>query len=489
MSDTPRDRGAGATEEQRSPAARLGGLDTMFLNCETPTMHMHVCGLLVLDPNGVADPYASIRAMLEARLAAVPPMRRRLATIPFNLGRPYWVDDPDLDLDRHLRRVRVAPPGDDRRLAELAGDFAGTQLRRDRPLWEMLFVEGLPQDRIALLVKMHHSTVDGISGASFMGELFDLRPEGRHHPPKALPATVVPGRLELARQAVLERLSEPLEIAKLLPSTLGQVGGAIWRTATRRGEGGAMAVPFSAPRTSFNASLSAARSVAFVDVPLQRVKSVKSAQGVTVNDVLTAVVGGALRRYLAERGELPDRPLVAVEPISVHDQTAGLDGTTKVSVMFSTLATNVTDAVERLHLIAAANRRAKEFQSMVGADTLLQWAEHFWLNGLWLGAHLYSTLRGADHHPVVHNLILSNVPGPPVPLYLGGTRLVGIYPLGPVMDGAGLNVTVLSQEDRVGFGIMACPDLVPDVWTLAEAIPGALDEISDPQAAASGTRP
>lgn len=489
MSDTPRGGGARAAEEQRRPAERLGGLDTMFLTCETPTMHMHVCGLLILDPNGVTDPYASIRAMLEARLVAVPPMRRRLATVPLNLGRPYWVDDPDLDLDRHLRRVRVAPPGDDRSLGALASDFAGTQLRRDRPLWEMLFVEGLPQERIALLVKMHHSTVDGVSGASFMGDLFDLRPEGRHHPPRALAATVVPGRLELARQAVLERLAEPLQIAKLLPSTLGNIGGAIWRTATRRGEGGGMAVPFSAPRTSFNASLTAARSVAFVDLPLQRIKAVKSAQGVTVNDVLTAVVGGALRRYLEGRGELPDRPLVAAEPVSVHDQTASMDGTTKVSVMFSTLATNVTDAVERLHVIAAANRRAKEFQSMVGADTLLQWAQHFWLNGLWLGARLYSMLHGADHHPVVHNLILSNVPGPPIPLYLGGTRLVGIYPLGPVMDGAGLNVTALSQEDRVGFGIMACPDLVPDVWALAEAIPAALDEISDRQPAARKPRP
>jgi diacylglycerol O-acyltransferase len=238
-----------------------------------------------------------------------------------------------------------------------------------------------------------------------------------------------------------------------------------------------MTMPFTAPRTSFNATVTGKRTVAFIDVPLQEVKAVKQVLGVTFNDVLTAVVGGALRRYLAGRGELPERPLVAAEPISVHGQTPGVEGSTQVSVMFTTLATDVDDPVERLRTIAASNTRAKELHAMVGADTLVQWAEHFWLNGFSLGARLYSRLHGAEHHPVIHNLILSNVPGPPIPLYLAGARLTGIYPLGPVMDGAGLNVTILSEEDRVGFGIMACPDLVPDVWQIAEAIPEALHEI------------
>jgi WS/DGAT/MGAT family acyltransferase len=221
------------------------------------------------------------------------------------------------------------------------------------------------------------------------------------------------------------------------------------------------------------------RTVAFIDVPLEEVKGVKQAFGVTVNDVLTAVVGGALRQYLAGRGELPERPLVAAEPVSVHEQAHGVQGTSKMSVMFTTLATDVDDPVERLRTIAASNARAKELNAVVGADTLLQWAEHFWLNGFSLGARLYSLVHGADHHPVIHNLILSNVPGPPMPLYLAGARLAGIYPLGPLMDGAGLNVTILSEEDRVGFGIVACPELVPDVWQIAEAIPKALHEIGD----------
>lgn len=460
---------------------QLGGLDAAFLSCETPTMHMHVCGLLILDrpTEGEGDSYQRIRAMLEERLPHIAAMRQRLALVPLNMGRPYWVDDAELHIDRHLRRVRLASPADDRSLAEVVGDFASTQLRRDRPLWEMVVVEGLPDGRVALLVKMHHSTVDGITGANLIGELFDLTPV----PPPAstvdaLPVTRTPNPFELLGHVLLERLAAPVEIVKLVPTTIWNIGAAVWRLAVS-GEGAAgTTMPFTAPRTSFNATVTGKRAVAFVDVPLLDVKAVKQALGVTINDVLTAVVGGALQSYLADRGELPDRPLIAAEPVSVHDRAQDVQGVTKVSVMFTTLATDVDNPVDRLRIIAASNQRAKELNSMVGADTLLQWAEHFWLNGFTLGARLYSRLHGAEHHPVIHNLILSNVPGPPIPLFFAGARLVGIYPLGPVMDGAGLNVTILSQEDRVGFGIVACSDLVPDVWKIAEAIPEALHRIS-----------
>ena len=458
---------------------QLGGLDAMFLSCETPTMHMHVCGLLILDTEtmGPGDPFDRITIMLEARLPAIAPMRHRLSTVPLNLGRPFWADDPDLHVDRHLRRIVLDPPGDDRQLAELTGEFCSTQLRRDRPLWEMLLVEGLPDKRVALMVKMHHATVDGITGANLLGQLFDLTPEGS---PGELTDAGAPLRppnpFELLGRTFLDRLRAPADIVKLVPETIGRIGGAVWRAACGGSE--RIAVPFTAPRTSFNVAVSGRRSVAFVDVSLEEVKAIKRAVGATVNDVLTAVVSSALRRYLTELGELPDRPLIAAEPVSVHGQAGAQHGTTQVSVMFTTLATNVADPLERLRSSIAADTRAKEFHEQLGADTLLQWTEHLWLNVFSLGAHLYSRFQGADHHPVVHNLILSNVPGPPIPLYFAGARLVGIYPLGPVMDGAGLNVTVLSQEDRVGFGVVACSALVPDAWRIADAIPDALHEMA-----------
>lgn len=460
---------------------QLGGLDAAFLYGETPTMHLHVCGLLLLDPSTMPSGYSydRIRSMAFERLPKIPSVRQKLATAPLNLSRPFWVEDPDLDIDRHLHRVVLEPPADHQSLANVVGDIASWPLRRDRPLWELWVIEGLADGRAAILVKMHHSTIDGVSGASMMAHLLDLEPVP---PVPSSPAGVshvppVPSPIELLGRSLATRLAEPLDLARLVPATAFRLAATMWRLGRQEKGATPAAKPFIAPRTLFNATITARRSVAFTDVSLADIKMVKDAFGVTVNDVVTAVVGGALRHYLEDRGELPDRSLIAAAPVSVHDQTTERGGTTKVSVMFSTLATDEKDPVERLRAIGSANTRAKEIHKMVGADTPMRWAEHFWLNAFALGARLYSTLHIADHHRVVHNLILSNVPGPPVPLYMAGARLVGLYPLGPITDGAGLNVTVLSDEDRVGFGFITCPDLVPRVWDLADAIPGALGEL------------
>jgi len=461
---------------------RLGGMDAAFVYGETPTMHMHVCGLMILDPSTMqgGDPYDEIYSMLAERLPSIEAMRHRLMTVPLNLGRPVWVDDRNFSIDRHLGHRRLRPPVDDRALAALAGEFTSRQLSRDRPLWEMLLIEGLTDGRVALLVKMHHSTVDGVTGANLMGDLFDLEPVTHHEQAvEASSPTPPPSSLQLLEQSLYARMLEPWQLARLVPATIARVTDAAWRLLVRHEAGPSPTLPFTAPRTSFNSAVSDRRSVAFVDVSLPTVKKVKDALGVTVNDVITTLVGAALRRYLVERGELPDHTLIAAEPVSVHGMSKAADGTTQVSVMFTSLGTDIDDPAEQLQRVAGANRTAKEVHALVGADTLLEWAQHFWPNSFGLGARLYSRLHAADHHPVVHNLILSNVPGPPIPLYLAGARLVGMYPLGPVMDGAGLNVTALSQEDRIGFGMTACAQLVPDVWHLADAIPRSLSDLAE----------
>ncbi len=458
---------------------QLGGLDATFVYCETPTMHMHVCAVLLLDPTVVPGGYSfeKLRSMFLERLPKVPAIRQKLAHPPLRVSRPFWVDDPHLDIDDHVHRITARPPGDDRVLASLAGEIASRPLRRDRPLWEMWVVEGLEDGRVALVAKMHHSTIDGVSGANVMGRLFDLEPVSEFTPESGPRAATSPNALEMLGRGLASRLAEPWDLVRLVPTTAFRLASAVWKANRQNPPHPSPPAPFTAPRTSFNATVTARRSIAFIAVPLSDVKSVKNALGVTVNDVVTTVVGGALRRYLEDRGELPDHSLIAAAPVSVHNQTESHRGTTKVSVMFSSLATDEKDPLARLRAVARSNDEAKEIHRMVGADTLIRWAEHFWLNAFGLGARLYSSLHAADHHPVVHNLILSNVPGPPVPLYLAGARVAGIYPLGPIMDGAGINITVLSQEDRVGFGIVACPDLVPRVWDLAEAIPEALAEL------------
>jgi diacylglycerol O-acyltransferase / wax synthase len=341
----------------------------------------------------------------------------------------------------------------------------------------MWVIEGLADGKVAIFAKMHHSTIDGISGANLMVYLFDLEPVPSEPPaiPEDTGTERVPGDLELFGRGALETLARPMKMIRLVPATVLRLGETALRAGQRRGKG--LAAPFTAPRTSFNAAITAHRTIAFTEVPLEDVKKVKETFGVKVNDVVTAVVGGALRRYLQSRDELPDKSLVAAVPVSVHDVASTQEGNTKVSIMFSSLMTDVEDPVERLKAIGGANAEAKELYKMVGADTLMKWAEHAAPNTFTLAARLYSSLRLSDRHPVVHNLILSNVPGPPVPLYVAGARLTGLYPLGPIMDGAGLNVTVLSNEDRIGVGFIACRELVPDVWDLAEAVPEALHEL------------
>ena len=441
-------------------------------------MHMHVGGLMLVDPSTMPEPYSftAMRAYIESRLPLVPGFRRKLATVPLNLSRPYWVEDPDFDLDYHLHHVAVPPPGGDRETAELTADILSRPLDRKRPLWEMWIVEGRADGLIGVISKVHHSTIDGVTGANLMAELFDLEPG---HPKQkvvddAWEPERAPSDVELLGRAVWDLVGRPVGVAKLLPGTALGLGKLLTRR-TRGGQG--MPAPFTAPRTSFNATVTPHRCVAYTHVSLDDVKKVKNAFGVKVNDVIIAICSGALRRYLADRDELPDRSLIAAIPVSVHDRSEGREGTTKVSFMFSSLESDVDDPAERLRRIASTNEAAKREHELVGAHFLQDWAEHAAPNTFSLAARVYSSLRIAEHHPVVHNLIVSNVPGPPIPLYFNGAELKVLHPLGPVMDGAGLNVTVLSNMDVIGFGMIACRELMPELWDLADAVPRALEEL------------
>src|SRR3954447_6424462 len=289
---------------------RLGGLDAAFLYFETPTMHMHICGLLILDPSTMPGGYsfAKIRDLVSERAPLIPGMRPKLATVPLNLSRPYWIEDPSFDLDYHLRRIAVPAPGGDRELADIVGDIASRPLDRAKPLWEMWVVEGLENGYVALVAKMHHSIIDGVSGANLMFYLFDIEPEPKN-PPVGVDTWEPerrPGDLSLLAQGLFDVVRRPLGVARLTPGTAGKVAGLVW--SRWQGRWHRSPVPFTAPRTSFNATITPHRKVAFVEVSLDDVKTVKAAFGVKVNDVVTAIVSGALRRYLADRDELPDKP-------------------------------------------------------------------------------------------------------------------------------------------------------------------------------------
>jgi diacylglycerol O-acyltransferase / wax synthase len=471
---------------------RLSGLDASFLYLETPSLHMHVAMTMVFDPSTVPGGYsfARMKELIAKRLPCAPVFRRRLIEVPLGLGHPVWVDDPEFDLDYHVRLAAVPRPGGLRELADLAGDIAGHQLDRSKPLWEMWIVEGLAHGRIGFIAKMHHSTVDGVSGAELLSVLFDLEPEpdpgsgdaGDGGGTGGAPVDErIPGGLELMGHALLARSMRPLEITLDVVRTGYRVLN-VRRVRLGSGNGSTRAraaLPLSAPRTSFNTALTRRRSVALTAVGLDDVKRLKNATGTTVNDVVLAVCTGALRSFLLEGDELPDKPLVAVVPVSVRPEVGTPKGSNQVSSMFVQLPVDLHLPLDRLMAIHDGTKGAKEEHNALGADLLQNWAEYSTPNVFANAARLYSRMRLADRHRPIANLVISNVPGPDFPLYLGGAELQAGFPLGPVMDGMGLNITIMSYRGVLYWGIMACPESIPRVWNLTAAVPPALDELLD----------
>ncbi len=459
---------------------RLSGLDASFLYLETPAQLMHVCGLIVLDPSTMPEPYsfATLRDGIESRVSDVPDFTRKLRRVPLGLDHPVWVRDQQFDIERHVHRLALPTPGEYAELTELAGHLAGQPLDRSRPLWEMWVIEGYHaedgRDLIAVFSKMHHATVDGVSGANLISHLCSLEPDAAPlgaDQDKTWPHE--PGRAELLGRAVLTSGIRPFQTVSLLAPTVKGVVGTIGRAR----EGTAMAAPLTAPRTSFNGTITSHRAIALAEMDLDTIKEVKAATGTTVNDVVLAVAGGALRSYLEDRDELPDSSLLATVPVSVRSESKRSEGANKVSALFTRLGTDVEDPLERLEDMSTANRHAKEHHKAISADSLQDWAEFAAPRTFGLAVRAYASLRLAEKHPVVHNLVISNVPGPPVPLYFMGAKIEALHPLGPVFHGAGLNITVMSNNGRVGVGVIACRESMPDVDDLAQRFPAELERL------------
>jgi diacylglycerol O-acyltransferase / wax synthase len=459
---------------------RLSGLDSSFLYMETPTLHMHVAMAAVFDPSTVPGGYSFrlIRQMIKDRIPLAPVFQRRLVEVPMRLGHPVWVDDPEFDIDNHLRRAALPSPGGMRELGDFAADVTSRQLHRDRPLWEMWIVEGLEDGKIALVTKMHHSTIDGVSGAELLGVLFDTEPSPI--PPESGTEreldTRIPSGFELVSQALMASAIRPVDMGRMMWRT-GQAVLGIRKV--RQTAIGKAALPLTAPRTSINVAVHARRRAAFACASLADAKALKNKLGTTVNDVVLAMCAGALRTYLLAGDELPDIPLVSVVPVSVTPDVADLKGSNKVSSMFVQLPCQLDDPIERLMAIHEGTKGAKEEHKALGATTLQNWAEHATPNVFGAAARLYTGMKLADRHRPVANLVISNVPGPDFPLYLAGSQMQGMFPLGPVMDGMGLNITIMSYLGVLYWGLASDARAVPRLWDIAAAIPHALTELME----------
>jgi WS/DGAT/MGAT family acyltransferase len=451
----------------------LTGLDAFFLYIETPAMHTHVALAAVLDPSTMPCGYSfeRIRDHIARRVHLVPPFRRRVVEVPLRLHHPVWVDDAGFRIERHVKRAALPAPGGGREFAELVGHIASIRLDRSRPLWEMWVVEGLERNRIGLIAKVHHSAMDGASAAELMPAFFDLEPDTEPVEPPPWEPEPPPDDWELLGFAGASRL----RALGTLPGLVRRTGDALGdiRRTRQKTPGRAGGTPLTAPRAPFNGPLTPERSVAFARIPLDEVKQVRSVLGGTVNDVLLATCALAVRGYLERRGALPDEPLVAACPVSVRTDEDRGRANNRLSVLFTPLHTEVADPRVVLERTRASTGAAKDEHARLGAGTLAAWAELADPTIASVASELYrrSGLSGL-HRPAL-SLVLSNVPGPPFPVYLAGAEMERAYPMGPVIEGTGLNVTVLSYRDHVDVGFMAATALVPDVWSLADGIPVA----------------
>jgi diacylglycerol O-acyltransferase len=493
---------------------QLTSLDNQFLALENSRQSGHVAGVAVLDPStapGGALNAADIQALIVERLPMLPLLRWRLAEVPLGLDYPFWVDDADFDLDFHVRELALPSPGSDGQLAEQVARITSRPLDRARPLWELYLIHGLQHGHVAMLTKIHHALIDGISGAEIMGLLLDLGPDGPL-PPKERKGKAqgekMPGAPEMLARAALGIPRYPLRLLRALPSALpnvedtpfGVLPGAAMAggltTRLRRLLGGDTVAQgqerFTAPRTSFNGRISPHRRFTFGQLSLDEVKAIKNHHGGTVNDAIVSICASAVRRWLVEHDELPDQPLVAQVPVSVRsDEEIGTYGN-RILLMSAPLFTNIADPVERLHRTHEALSDMKERHKALPA-TLLQDANHFIPAAVFARAAQLTfrlSTSGAAHP--TWNLVISNVPGPRIPLYCAGARLVANYPVSVITDGMGLNITVMSYLGNLDVGIVADRDQMPDLHRLIDWLKDGVTELLPPRpssAAASRDTP
>jgi WS/DGAT/MGAT family acyltransferase len=447
---------------------QLTPIDAANLYMETPTSYWHVATLVIFD--GSASDGASPERMKDRyreRLPLLAPMRHKLVDVPLHLDYPYWADDPDLDLDEHIQHKSLPAPGGDDQLAELAAELTARPLDRSRPLWKLYVIDGLPDGRIAHLTLCHHAAADGVAFVRMQMNLLDHDEDGGHEPVPEATTDAAPSRVQMFGHALTTIATQPLRqgraAAKLIPA-LPRMAGVLQHASLR-----------TAPPTPLNGTIGPDRAVAFTSIPLADMRAVKDAVGVTVNDVVLGTCAGALRAYLARTGSLPAESLRAMIPVSIRtDDEPDVYGN-HVSAGIASLHTDVDDPIERLRLIGESAVVAKQTAGAIPGDVLGD------LEGLVPAAIAGPAIAGSAARLVGHvrafNVVVSNVPGPRIPLYADGAKMLHYYPFAPVVDGLGLNISLFSYGGQIEFGLNACRELVPDVGDLCGMLHDAIDEL------------
>ena len=452
---------------------RLSGLDTTFLHLERDGAHMHVASTIIFE--GPPPTHDEFRDHIDSRLHLVPRFRQKLRFVPFGQGRPVWVDDPHLNLEYHVRRTALPPPGSEEQLRNLAARIFSQQLDRSKPLWELWLAEGLEGDRFAIIGKTHHALVDGVSGVDITHVLYDASREPAGSPDSGqewLPRPE-PNGVKLLADALLERVTSPGEMvrgARALVRGPRRVASQVWDglAATSKMVGAGL----SAPASPLNVEIGGHRRFAWVTSDLGEVKRIKNELGGTVNDVVLAAVSGALGRYLRARGfDTSEMELRAMVPVSVRaDEEHGALGN-RVAAIMAPLPVWSEDPVETLHLISDTMGDLKGSGQAVGAEILTGLADFAPPTIASQAARLQSAQR-------FFNLVVTNIPGPQIPLYVLGRQMLALFPMVPLAQNQAVCVGIMSYNGNLHFGLIGDYDAMADLDSLALDLEAAIDELS-----------
>ena len=455
----------------------LSGMDASFLHLETPETPMHVGGMHTLElPAGYkGDFYEDFKQHIASRLHISNVFTRKLALMPFELSNPVWVEDDEVDIDYHIRRVTLPRPGTHKQLEQYVARLHSSLLDRSRPLWEFFVIDGLEHGRVALYTKVHHSGIDGQAGVALATAIMDVTPEPRAvRPPRQQRRShgYQLGMAELASAAISNTFAQYVKLVKTLPDMAralqsvvvpqpGPDGKRHWNI----GKG----MKLLGPKTPFNVAITNQRAYAGRSISLAETKLIGKRFGVSLNDVVLATCGGALRRYLADYNALPKNSLTAAVPVSLRE-AGNTDPNNQVSMTVMTLATDIEDPVERLQVINTSSAAAKtlmgNFKAAIPTD-FPSFGAPWLISGL---ASMYGRSGLANALPPVANVAVSNVPGSPVPLYVCGARMLSYFPVSIATHGVALNFTVQSYNGSLDYGLIACRRAVPDVADLADFV-------------------
>ncbi len=445
----------------------LSTVDASFLHLETPETPMHVGSLMLLDlPEGYkGDFYEDVKAMVAERMHLVTLFERKLVSMPFDLADPVWVDDDDVDLDYHVRSVTLRKPGTMAQLEALVARLHSSLLDRSRPLWEIYVIDGLKSGQVAYYTKAHHSGIDGKAGVELVKVLYDLEPTGRKISPARKRVRGGSGKpvgvAELLQAAVSNAARQYLKTAKLVPTAIKGMGTAGRIVFSRRKPRSERSLEIGlAPRSGWNVPITNQRSYSTMTVPLADIKSLGKRVGGTVNTIVMAMCASALRRYFAERNELPGKPLIAAVPVSLRTADDS-SMNNQVSMIRVDLATDIGDAHERFKAIHGSSEAAK---SVVSELKPVLSADMPFTGSPWLISGLASLVGRTDlvrRMPAAANVCISNVPGLPVRQYLAGARIANFYPVSIPYHGMAVNITVQSYAGQLEFGITACRRTLP----------------------------